>query len=79
MVCSTFCGTYRGAHGVGRIDIVENRFIGMKSRGCYETPAATVLQKAHEDLELVTMDKEVRRIKQGLSVQFSHQVYNGKH
>ncbi|XP_039270175.2 argininosuccinate synthase-like [Styela clava] len=66
-----------GAHGVGRIDIVENRFIGMKSRGCYETPAGTILWEAHDDIEIFTMDKELLKIKQGLAVQFSHQVYNG--
>nr|CAB3223822.1 argininosuccinate synthase-like [Phallusia mammillata] len=67
-----------GKHGVGRIDIVENRFIGMKSRGCYETPGGSVLLDAHEDLELLTMDKEIRRLKEYLSVQFSTQVYEGK-
>uniref|UniRef100_A0A8C6PHA8 Argininosuccinate synthase n=1 Tax=Nothobranchius furzeri TaxID=105023 RepID=A0A8C6PHA8_NOTFU len=66
-----------GKHGVGRIDIVENRFIGMKSRGIYETPGGTVLLKAHLDIETFTMDKEVRRIKQGLGVKFSELVYNG--
>uniref|UniRef100_A0AAQ5ZLE5 Argininosuccinate synthase n=1 Tax=Amphiprion ocellaris TaxID=80972 RepID=A0AAQ5ZLE5_AMPOC len=66
-----------GKHGVGRIDIVENRFIGMKSRGIYETPGGTVLLKAHLDIETFTMDKEVRRIKQGLGIRFSELVYNG--
>lgn len=66
-----------GKHGVGRIDIVENRFIGMKSRGIYETPGGTVLLKAHLDIETFTMDKEVRRIKQGLGIKFSELVYNG--
>lgn len=66
-----------GRHGVGRIDIVENRVIGMKSRGVYETPAGTILHAAHLDLEVFTMDKEVRRIKQGLSLEFSRQVYGG--
>ncbi|XP_061657932.1 argininosuccinate synthase [Syngnathoides biaculeatus] len=64
-------------HGVGRIDIVENRFIGMKSRGIYETPGGTILLEAHLDMETFTMDKEVRRIKQGLGVKFSELVYNG--
>jgi argininosuccinate synthase len=49
-----------GIHGVGRIDIVENRFVGMKSRGCYETPGGTILHSAHLDLETLTMDREVR-------------------
>lgn len=66
-----------GKHGVGRIDIVENRFVGMKSRGIYETPGGTILLKAHLDIETFTMDKEVRRIKQGLCIKFSELVYNG--
>ncbi|KAM3599293.1 uncharacterized protein V6R79_003305 [Siganus canaliculatus] len=66
-----------GKHGVGRIDIVENRFIGMKSRGIYETPGGTILLVAHLDIETFTMDKEVRRIKQGLGIKFSELVYNG--
>ncbi|NXI45656.1 ASSY synthase, partial [Galbula dea] len=66
-----------GKHGVGRIDIVENRFVGMKSRGIYETPAGTILHHAHLDIEAFTMDREVRKIKQGLAVKFSELVYNG--
>uniref|UniRef100_A0A6Q2ZPY6 Argininosuccinate synthase n=1 Tax=Esox lucius TaxID=8010 RepID=A0A6Q2ZPY6_ESOLU len=66
-----------GRHGVGRIDIVENRFIGMKSRGIYETPGGTILYHAHLDIETFTMDREVRRIKQGLGIKFSEMVYNG--
>ncbi|XP_018414033.1 PREDICTED: argininosuccinate synthase [Nanorana parkeri] len=66
-----------GKHGVGRIDIVENRFIGMKSRGIYETPAGTILYQAHLDIETFTMDREMRKIKQQLSLRFSEQVYNG--
>ncbi|XP_072096299.1 argininosuccinate synthase [Mobula birostris] len=64
-------------HGVGRIDIVENRFIGMKSRGIYETPGGTILYHAHTDIEAFTMDKEVRKIKRDLAVKFSEQLYNG--
>uniref|UniRef100_A0A4W4GIC9 Argininosuccinate synthase n=1 Tax=Electrophorus electricus TaxID=8005 RepID=A0A4W4GIC9_ELEEL len=66
-----------GKHGVGRIDIVENRFIGMKSRGIYETPGGTILHHAHLDIEAFTMDREVRRIKQGLGIKFSELLYNG--
>ncbi|XP_061460109.1 argininosuccinate synthase isoform X2 [Rhineura floridana] len=66
-----------GKHGVGRIDIVENRFIGMKSRGIYETPAGTILYHAHLDIEAFTMDREVRKVKQGLTVKFAELVYNG--
>ncbi|XP_071510847.1 argininosuccinate synthase-like [Diadema antillarum] len=66
-----------GRHGVGRIDIVENRYIGMKSRGVYECPAGEILITAHTDIETFTMDKAVRRIKQMLSLRFSEQVYEG--
>jgi len=66
-----------GEHGVGRLDIVENRFVGMKSRGCYETPAGTVLQRAHLDLETLTMDREVMRIRDVLSLKFAELCYNG--
>lgn len=66
-----------GKHGVGRVDIVENRFIGMKSRGVYETPGGTILIAAHTDIEVFTMDREVRKIKRELDVKFSEQVYRG--
>lgn len=66
-----------GKHAIGRIDIVENRFIGMKSRGLYETPGGTVLLAAHVDVELFTLDKEVRKIKRNLDIAFSEQVYKG--
>jgi len=66
-----------GRHGVGRIDIVENRTVGMKSRGIYETPGVTVLRQAHLDIELLTMDRELRKIKQQLALTFSEQVYKG--
>jgi argininosuccinate synthase len=66
-----------GQHGVGRIDIVENRFVGMKSRGCYETPGGTILHAAHLDLECLTMDREVMRIRDGLSLKYTELVYNG--
>ena len=66
-----------GANGVGRIDIVENRFVGIKSRGCYETPAGTVLREAHLDLEGITMDREVMRIRDTLSAEFARLCYYG--
>lgn len=66
-----------GANGVGRIDIVENRFVGIKSRGVYETPAGTVLRAAHLDLEGITMDREVMRIRDILSAEFSRLCYYG--
>lgn len=66
-----------GANGVGRLDIVENRFVGIKSRGCYETPAGTVLREAHLDLEGITLDREVVRIRDRLSAEFATLAYNG--
>jgi argininosuccinate synthase len=65
-------------HGVGRIDIVENRFIGLKSRGCYETPGLTVLRNAHIDLEGLTLDREVRALRdQFVTIGYSRVLYNG--
>ncbi|WFD29318.1 argininosuccinate synthase [Malassezia sp. CBS 17886] len=65
-------------HGVGRIDIVENRFIGVKSRGCYETPGATILRAAHIDMEGLTLDREVRRLRdQFVSTKFAEILYYG--
>lgn len=65
-------------HGIGRIDIVENRFIGVKSRGCYESPAATILRVAHMDLEGLTLDRNVRRLRdEFVTVQLSQILYNG--
>ena len=65
-------------HGVGRIDIVENRFIGLKSRGCYETPGFTILRNAHIDLEGLTLDREVRALRdQFVTVNYSRILYNG--
>ena len=65
-------------HGIGRIDIVENRFIGLKSRGCYDSPAMTVLRLAHLDLEGLVMDTQVRNLRdQFVSHNWSYQLYNG--
>jgi argininosuccinate synthase len=66
-----------GAHGVGRVDCVENRFIGMKSRGVYETPGCTVLHLAHRAVESVAMDREVMHLRDGLIPKFSSLIYNG--
>ncbi len=66
-----------GEHGIGRVDLVENRFVGMKSRGVYETPGVTILQTAHRALESITMDREVTRLKDSLGVKFAESVYNG--
>jgi argininosuccinate synthase len=64
-------------HGIGRVDIVENRFIGIKSRGCYETPGGTILRAAHVDLEGLTLDREVRRLKDQYAAKLAEIVYNG--
>ncbi|KAI9139084.1 arginosuccinate synthetase [Paraphysoderma sedebokerense] len=64
-------------HGIGRIDIVENRFIGIKSRGCYETPGGTILRSAHMDLEGLTMDREVRKLRDETSLKYAQLLYNG--
>lgn len=66
-----------GRNGVGRIDMVENRFVGMKSRGVYETPAGTVLHAAHRDLESITVDREVMYVKDLITLMFSRAVYFG--
>lgn len=66
-----------GAHAVGRVDIVENRFVGMKSRGVYETPGVTVLHAAHRALESITLDREVMRLRDAMSLKFAESVYYG--
>ena len=66
-----------GRHGVGRVDVVENRFVGMKSRGVYETPGLTVLHLAHRAVESLTMDREVMHLRDGLMPRFSELIYNG--
>lgn len=72
-----YCNKIAGKHGVGRIDIVENRFVGIKSRGIYETPGGTLLLEAHRDIEGICMDREVKRITEGLSNEFARLCYNG--
>ncbi len=66
-----------GEHGVGRVDIVENRFVGMKSRGCYETPGGTLLHLAHRAIESLTLDREVMHLRDQLIPQYAEMVYNG--
>ena len=66
-----------GAHGIGRVDLVENRFVGMKSRGVYETPGVTILQAAHRALESITLDREVTRLRDSLGVKFAESIYYG--
>ena len=66
-----------GKHGVGRSDIVENRFVGMKSRGCYETPGGTILLKGHRAMESITLDREVGHLKDELMPRYAKLIYNG--
>ena len=66
-----------GQHGIGRIDLVENRFVGMKSRGCYETPGGTLIMAAHRELEALTLDKNTLHYKQRLALDYAEMVYNG--
>ena len=66
-----------GDHGVGRQDIVENRYVGMKSRGCYETPGGTILLKAHRAMESLTLDREVAHLKDELMPRYAKLIYNG--
>lgn len=66
-----------GEHGVGRADIVENRYVGMKSRGCYETPGGTILLKAHRAMESLTLDREVAHLKDELMPRYAELIYNG--
>ncbi|REL37013.1 argininosuccinate synthase [Thalassotalea euphylliae] len=66
------------AHGVGRIDIVENRLVGMKSRGCYETPGGTVLMAAYKGLETLILDKESLKFRESIGLEFSHVIYDGR-
>ena len=66
-----------GKHGIGRLDLVENRFVGMKSRGCYETPGGTILLKAHRGIESITLDREVAHLKDDLMPRYASLIYNG--
>jgi argininosuccinate synthase len=67
-----------GKHGIGRIDLVENRFVGMKSRGCYETPGGTILMFAHRELESLTLDRATMHYKQKVALDYAELVYDGK-
>ena len=66
-----------GANGIGRLDIVENRYVGMKSRGCYETPGGTIMLKAHRAIESLTLDREVAHLKDELMPRYASLIYNG--
>ena len=70
--------TLGAEHGVGRIDLVENRFVGMKSRGCYETPGGTILMAAHSELESLTLDRATSHYKQKIALDYADLVYNGQ-
>jgi argininosuccinate synthase len=66
-----------GKHGIGRLDLVENRYVGMKSRGCYETPGGTILLRAHRAIESLTLDREVAHLKDDLMPRYASMIYNG--
>jgi argininosuccinate synthase len=66
-----------GKHGIGRLDMVENRYVGMKSRGCYETPGGTIMLKAHRAMESITLDREVLALKDDLMPRYARLIYNG--
>ena len=66
-----------GRHGIGRLDLVENRYVGMKSRGCYETPGGTIMLKAHRAMESITLDREVLALKDDLMPRYARMIYNG--
>lgn len=73
----TYLNKVGGAHGVGRLDIVENRYVGMKSRGCYETPGGTIMLRAHRAIESITLDREVAHLKDDLMPKYAEMIYNG--
>jgi argininosuccinate synthase len=66
-----------GKHGIGRLDLVENRYVGMKSRGCYETPGGTIMLKAHRGIESITLDREVAHLKDDLMPRYAALIYTG--
>jgi len=68
---------YGNKHGIGRIDIVENRFVGMKARGCYETPGGTIMLKAHRAIESICLDREEAHMKDGMIAKYAELIYNG--
>jgi argininosuccinate synthase len=72
-----FLNAIGGKHGIGRLDLVENRYVGMKSRGCYETPGGTIMLKAHRAIESITLDREVAHLKDDLMPRYASMIYNG--
>lgn len=73
----TYLNKVGGENGIGRLDIVENRYVGMKSRGCYETPGGTIMLRAHRAIESITLDREVAHLKDSLIPQYAEMIYNG--
>jgi argininosuccinate synthase len=73
----TYLNEVGGANGIGRLDIVENRYVGMKARGCYETPGGTIILKAHRAIESITMDREAAHLKDEIMPRYAKLVYNG--
>ena len=73
----TLLNKVAGENGIGRLDMVENRYVGMKSRGCYETPGGTIMLKAHRAMESLTLDREVAHLKDELMPRYAELVYNG--
>jgi argininosuccinate synthase len=72
-----FLNAVGGKHGIGRLDLVENRYVGMKSRGCYETPGGTIMLRAHRAIESITLDREVAHLKDDLMPRYASMIYNG--
>ena len=73
----TYLNKVGGDNGIGRVDIVENRYVGMKARGCYETPGGTIMLKAHRAIESITLDREVMHLKDELMPKYAAMIYNG--
>jgi argininosuccinate synthase len=73
----TALNEYGNKHGIGRIDIVENRMVGMKARGCYETPGGTIMLKAHRAIESICLDREEAHMKDGMIPKYAELIYNG--
>lgn len=73
----TYLNKVGGENGIGRLDIVENRYVGMKSRGCYETPGGTIMLRAHRAIESITLDREVAHLKDSLMPKYAEMIYNG--
>jgi len=73
----TFLNRVGGEHGIGRVDIVENRYVGMKARGCYETPGGTIMLKGHRAMESITLDRELGHLKDELMPRYAKLIYTG--